>query len=168
MCCVFCITIHTHRAHVCYYQLLLWDSRSYGTIHTWKLSLSHLMLALGAPNSVDETLLWDANCCSNIPATPYPLLNTEIKSSPLYLDPDETVLVITACSLKICFNIFCQFMFWTQFSHLYSVRFEVLIVMTEKYCLLCCFCSSYCPLLDNAKVFEEECKSWCSLLCSVL
>jgi len=90
MCCVCCITIHvrwyynTHRVHACCYQLALWDSRSYGTIHTWKLSLSHLMLAQGATNSVDETLLWDAYCCWNIQATPYPLLNTEVKISPLY------------------------------------------------------------------------------------
>lgn len=52
---------------------------------------------------------------------------------------DEIVLIITTYLLKICFNVFSPFMFWTQFSHFFSVRFEVLIVVTEKYCLLCYF-----------------------------
>lgn len=52
---------------------------------------------------------------------------------------DEIVLIITTYLLKICFNVFSPFMFWTQFSHFFSVRFEVLIVVTEKYCRLCYF-----------------------------
>jgi hypothetical protein len=76
------------------------------------------MLALGALNSMDETLLWDANC-SNIQATPYLLLNTDIQqlTTVPYLDPAETVLSFTTYLLKICFNIFSPFMFWAQFSH---------------------------------------------------
>jgi hypothetical protein len=62
----------------------------------------------------------------------------KFKSSPLYIIFIQMKQSLS--SQPVCWRyIFSPFVFWTQFSHLYSVRFEVLIVVTEKYCLLCCF-----------------------------
>jgi hypothetical protein len=97
------------------------------------------MLALGAPNSMNETFV--RRLLLKYSGTSLPNIEHKIQAltTILYLEPDETVIIITTYLLKILFNVFSPFIFWTQFSHLYSVRFEVVIVVTEKYCLLCYF-----------------------------